>query len=131
MTTSGRAVRIAVDAMGGDYAPEVNLKGTLQALEESANLHVLLVGKREVLGKSVKETDRLTFVHADSGRHGRWGSAQADAVRAGPTALNEFGGRRVNRGVIVGDDDARGVDSVGRDAGDDGLLQGTEGISRA
>ncbi len=37
-------VRIAVDAMGGDFAPTVNIRGALQALAEDTNLHVTLVG---------------------------------------------------------------------------------------
>lgn len=39
-------MRIAVDGMGGDHAPEQVVKGVLQALAESADLEVLLLGKR-------------------------------------------------------------------------------------
>src|SRR3954447_23850191 len=39
-------MRIAVDGMGGDHAPEQVVKGVLQALAESADLEVVLLGKR-------------------------------------------------------------------------------------
>lgn len=63
-------VRIAVDAMGGDYAPEVNVVGTLGALEAAPDLHVLLVGQEEAIRKSLKKhkattRDRLSILHAD------------------------------------------------------------------
>ncbi|MBI4402945.1 MAG: phosphate acyltransferase PlsX [Deltaproteobacteria bacterium] len=58
---------IAVDAMGGDHAPNTNIQGALLALEEEENLRVLLVGQTEEiqreLGKS--KTSRLEIVHAD------------------------------------------------------------------
>ncbi|MFZ3131662.1 MAG: phosphate acyltransferase PlsX [Desulfosporosinus sp.] len=40
-------MRIAVDAMGGDYAPEELIKGALMAAETWPDLHLILVGKQE------------------------------------------------------------------------------------
>ena len=40
-------MRIAVDAMGGDYAPEEIIKGTIMAAETWPDLHLILVGKQE------------------------------------------------------------------------------------
>jgi len=40
-------VKIAVDAMGGDYAPEEIIKGTLMAAETSPDVHLILVGQKE------------------------------------------------------------------------------------
>ena len=40
-------MRIAVDAMGGDYAPEEIIKGTLIAAEKSPDNQLILVGKQE------------------------------------------------------------------------------------
>jgi len=39
-------MRIAVDAMGGDYAPEEIIKGTLMAAETWPDLHLILVGQQ-------------------------------------------------------------------------------------
>ena len=39
-------MRIAVDAMGGDYAPEEIIKGAISALEER-DLKIILLGSRE------------------------------------------------------------------------------------
>ena len=41
--------RIAVDAMGGDHAPEEIIKGAVAAVEKEEMIEVILVGKREVL----------------------------------------------------------------------------------
>ncbi|HEY8909206.1 MAG TPA: phosphate acyltransferase PlsX [Desulfosporosinus sp.] len=40
-------MKIAVDAMGGDYAPEEIIKGTLMAAEISPEVHLILVGQKE------------------------------------------------------------------------------------
>ncbi len=53
MTDSTRKnkCRIAVDAMGGDYAPESIIAGSLQALEENRDIELLLVGREEEIKK--------------------------------------------------------------------------------
>ncbi|AET70110.1 fatty acid/phospholipid synthesis protein PlsX [Desulfosporosinus orientis DSM 765] len=40
-------MKIAVDAMGGDYAPEEIVKGALMASEKSPDLQLILVGSKE------------------------------------------------------------------------------------
>ncbi|MFC2134268.1 phosphate acyltransferase PlsX [Bacteroidota bacterium] len=45
--------RIAVDAMGGDFAPENVVLGSVQALKENPGMEVLLVGKKEKIMKVV------------------------------------------------------------------------------
>ncbi|MFA5537324.1 MAG: phosphate acyltransferase PlsX [Bacillota bacterium] len=59
-------MRIALDAMGGDNAPEEIVKGAVEAVKVN-NYDILLVGKREVLeaelGKHQK-TERITIIHA-------------------------------------------------------------------
>ncbi|HBV85820.1 phosphate acyltransferase PlsX [Desulfosporosinus sp.] len=42
-------MRIAVDAMGGDYAPEEVLKGAMMAAEAWPDSHLILVGQKERL----------------------------------------------------------------------------------
>jgi glycerol-3-phosphate acyltransferase PlsX len=42
-------MRIAIDAMGGDKAPLVNVKGALDAVSHSSNLEVVLVGRKDTI----------------------------------------------------------------------------------
>lgn len=51
---------IAVDAMGGDFAPRNTVVGSIDALEQSQDFELLLVGKSEVIKKEIK-TNNLKF----------------------------------------------------------------------
>ncbi len=59
------SVVIAVDAMGGDTAPESVVAGVLAAVTDS-DLHVLLVGDEALLSPLVGDTQRITIRHTDS-----------------------------------------------------------------
>ena len=37
-------IKIAIDAMGGDFAPQEQIKGTVKALREDKDLSVILCG---------------------------------------------------------------------------------------
>lgn len=50
-----KTVTIAVDAMGGDYAPNVVVEGVASALAEDPGLRVVLVGPAEVVNASASE----------------------------------------------------------------------------
>jgi len=61
--------KIAVDCMGGDYAPEEIVKGCILAYKE-LGLGTYLVGDRKVIEsilrkEGVKESEALTIVHAE------------------------------------------------------------------
>jgi glycerol-3-phosphate acyltransferase PlsX len=61
-------MKIALDAMGGDYAPSATVEGALEAIRESEDISVILVGNeedltRELKGKSFSES-RITIKHA-------------------------------------------------------------------
>lgn len=63
-------MRVAVDAMGGDYAPAVVLEGVAEALKLFPDVHILLVGHQEKLAyylqkEHLKEGPRLELVHAE------------------------------------------------------------------
>ena len=47
-------VTIALDAMGGDFAPTNNIKGSILALEQT-NIKVLLVGNQDILEEEIKK----------------------------------------------------------------------------
>src|SRR3990167_10721268 len=48
LSVKNKPVRVAVDAMGGDFAPSEIIKGALEALP-SDSLEVILVGRTEVI----------------------------------------------------------------------------------
>ena len=49
-------VRVVVDAMGGDNAPDANIKGAVKAVNEvSQSTEILLIGKEEIINNRVKE----------------------------------------------------------------------------
>jgi len=58
-------MRIALDAMGGDNAPNINIDGAVEALQENPELHVVLVGDEGTLRPLVDATglpsDRLSI----------------------------------------------------------------------
>ncbi len=61
-------LKIAVDAMGGDYAPEVNILGALEAVSEQ-EIEVILVGNEEKIKEALPEKRRLrgkiSILHTD------------------------------------------------------------------
>lgn len=62
-------VRVAVDAMGGDNAPMEIVKGAVEAVNERAEITVLLVGREELLQEELSnysyDKDRLKVIHAN------------------------------------------------------------------
>ena len=63
-------MKIAVDAMGGDFAPAVVIEAVATALKELPDVEILLVGNlpkiQYHLEKArLKESPRLSFVHAE------------------------------------------------------------------
>ena len=63
-----RNYKIVVDAMGGDYAPEEVVKGTILALKEDTALEVVVVGDLDKIDTKLFEEEgvvaRATFVDA-------------------------------------------------------------------
>nr|WP_259459541.1 phosphate acyltransferase PlsX [Mesotoga sp. HF07.pep.5.2.highcov] len=62
-----QSIRIALDAFGGDNAPQVNVDGAFLALKEFQDLKILLVGREEDLKPLIKEspeTSRISIVDA-------------------------------------------------------------------
>lgn len=61
-------VRVVVDAMGGDYAPEEPVKGAVEALRENQSIFIYLAGKEDVIRRELKKytypEDRLKVVPA-------------------------------------------------------------------
>lgn len=56
-------IKIAVDGMGGDFAPEQIVKGTLLALEKFADIKINIYGDQEKMAPFLKQHDRLEVIH--------------------------------------------------------------------
>ena len=67
-------VRLAVDAMGGDHAPQEIVLGAARALHAKPDLHIVLVGHleqvREILDGLTYPAERLELLHAGEVIHG-------------------------------------------------------------
>ena len=48
-------IKLVIDCMGGDNSPSVNIEGTLKALEELKDLHVILCGKEEQIASLLEK----------------------------------------------------------------------------
>jgi phosphate acyltransferase len=63
--TASSSCRIAVDAMGGDHAPDEIVKGALLAAEEYPGVSIILVGREEVLREKLGgDASRVEIVDA-------------------------------------------------------------------
>jgi glycerol-3-phosphate acyltransferase PlsX len=62
--TSASLVTIAVDAMGGDHAPDVVLEGVTEALAADPALRVMLVGPQQVVEPFAAGNERIEAVFA-------------------------------------------------------------------
>ena len=91
---------IAVDAMGGDFAPHAVLEGVASALQTDASLHVLLVGDADIVGPFASGHDRcepvVTTEVIEMGDHG------AAAVRVKKDSSMVVGCRLVKEGRADG-----------------------------
>jgi len=56
-------IRLAVDGMGGDFAPEPMVKGVLMALEKFDNIDITLFGDETKMAPFLKQHPRLSVVH--------------------------------------------------------------------
>ena len=70
MRDPGRPARIAVDAMGGENAPSVEVEGAVEAVRESDGaIEAILVGREEPIRAALEKADGaglpVTVVHAD------------------------------------------------------------------
>ncbi|EIT85050.1 putative phosphate acyltransferase [Fictibacillus macauensis ZFHKF-1] len=58
-------MRIAIDAMGGDHAPEAPVKGALKALEIFKDVQITLVGDEAKIKPYLPEGTAITILHTD------------------------------------------------------------------
>ena len=62
-------IKVVVDAMGGDNAPEVTVEGTVEALKVSDKISIILTGRTEDIKKELQkysyDESRISIVQAD------------------------------------------------------------------
>lgn len=58
-------MKLAVDGMGGDKAPQAIVEGVMQALEELDDIEILLYGREDAMKPYLKEHPRLTVIHCE------------------------------------------------------------------
>ncbi|GEL88869.1 phosphate acyltransferase PlsX [Pediococcus parvulus] len=59
-------MKLAIDAMGGDYAPEKIVQGVELARDKYSDVKFTLFGKEDQIKKYLNNGERITIVHTDS-----------------------------------------------------------------
>ena len=110
-------MRIALDAMGGDYAPDVNIQGAVETVCDFEDIDITLVGDEPLLIKELAghryPQNRISIKHA----------SQAVGMDESPTvAIRKKRDSSIRRGIeIVKSGEADGFVS----AGNSGAVMGT------
>ena len=64
-----KTIKVVVDAMGGDNAPEAPVKGAVEALNEVPGINIILAGRTEEIKKELDkytyDNARISIVHAE------------------------------------------------------------------
>ncbi|HHU56370.1 MAG TPA: phosphate acyltransferase PlsX [Acholeplasmataceae bacterium] len=71
-------IKLAIDAMGGDFAPKEIVKGVNIALKQFSDLELVLFGDENEIKKYLEANDRVKIVHAES----KLDMGEKDPVRA-------------------------------------------------
>ncbi|WJE17436.1 phosphate acyltransferase PlsX [Halobacillus sp. ACCC02827] len=56
-------MKLVIDAMGGDHAPEAVVKGAVQAADAIDGLHITLVGDESLISPYLKGQENVTVIH--------------------------------------------------------------------
>ena len=57
-------IKIAVDAMGGDFAPKEQVLGAQMAIKKIPDIEILLYGDEQIIKPLLKNDERITIIHA-------------------------------------------------------------------
>ncbi|ETT85822.1 phosphate acyltransferase PlsX [Viridibacillus sp. FSL R5-0477] len=58
-------MKIAIDGMGGDNAPQAIIEGVYKALEASADIEIQLFGQKQAMQPYLKDHERLTVINCE------------------------------------------------------------------
>lgn len=56
---------IAIDAMGGDNAPQINVEGAMQAVSDMKDIQITLVGDEKEIKKYLTNNERISILHTE------------------------------------------------------------------
>ncbi|SDN26779.1 phosphate acyltransferase PlsX [Alkalicoccus daliensis] len=59
-------MRLAVDAMGGDYAPQSTIEGCQLALDTYKDLELIIIGDNEKMAPYLKKSKRVKIIHTET-----------------------------------------------------------------
>ena len=93
-------IRIALDAMGGDFAPFVCVKGAELAVKEVPDIEVLLIGRENEIRKELRNDANIKIIPAQEVIE--MGESPALSVRRKPDSS-------INKGIMVLKDNAADV----------------------
>jgi glycerol-3-phosphate acyltransferase PlsX len=99
-------MKIALDAMGGDYAPKETVKGAVEAVREIPQLTVVLVGNQDKIENELKKykynENKIEIVHTDEEILMKESIPPAMAVRKKKDASMNIALRLVKDGECAG-----------------------------
>lgn len=58
-------MKIAIDAMGGDHAPQAIIEGVMQAVETINDIEILLVGNEDKIRTYLTSNERISILHTE------------------------------------------------------------------
>src|SRR5437868_1154146 len=100
MLTSSAVIPIAVDAMGGDHAPDEVLKAAAELSLAAQHLQITLVGDGDLITERLRklrhDPERIAVHHAS--QRIEMGEKPAEALRAKPDASILVAARLVREG---------------------------------
>ena len=71
-------IKIAIDAMGGDFAPKVNVLGAMAAIKKYNDIEITLFGDENKIKEYLTDSTRISIVHTDK----YFDMGEHDAVKA-------------------------------------------------
>lgn len=61
-------MKIALDAMSGDFAPIATIRGAVEALNENEEIKIILVGKENIINEELKKYEFENKKNRNKGR---------------------------------------------------------------
>lgn len=58
-------MRIAIDAMGGDNAPQAIVEGAMEAIKDMKDLHITLIGDEKQINPYLTNKERIDIIHTE------------------------------------------------------------------
>jgi phosphate acyltransferase len=58
-------MKLAIDAMGGDHAPEKIVQGAIKAIEQFSDIEIILVGNESKISQYLTNKERISIIHTE------------------------------------------------------------------